>query len=119
LLSLVLAAWPTTSKGHVLVLYYTALSIFAGGILGLFMLAFLSKRDNFRGAVAGVIVCLITTAWATLTKIGILDLGGFNYNLHPYLIGPIGHLSVLVVGYVASLLLPPAVERANSRDTEI
>jgi SSS family solute:Na+ symporter len=104
-LSLLVAGWLTTVKGEALVIYYTAFSIFAGGILGLFFLAFLSKRANKKGAIVGIVACLIAVSWASLTKNGLVDLGKWNYNLHPYLIGLLSHVTVFVVGYVASLFI--------------
>jgi SSS family solute:Na+ symporter len=35
-----------------------------------------------------------------------LDLGAWNYPWHDYTIGAMGHVVLLVVGYLASLILP-------------
>ena len=102
-LSLGMAIWLTQTKGQVLVLYYTAFSIFGGGLLGLFLLAFTTKRANSSGALIGIITTVIFIFWATLTKNGLIDLGSFNYNLHPYMIGFFSHVTMFVIGYVASL----------------
>jgi len=114
ILSLVMAVWLTQTKGQVLVLYYSAFSIFGGGLLGLFLLAFLTKRANSRGALIGIIATVIVIFWATLTKNGIIDLGKYNYNLHPYMIGLCSHITMFVVGYFASWFFPD-----DSRPTDI
>jgi SSS family solute:Na+ symporter len=97
------------SRGErVLSLYYAVSSIISGGLAGLFLLAFLSRRANKQGLWIGIIVSLIFTAWATLTsgKNKMFDLGAFNYVWPQVMIGVIAHLLVLVVGYAASWLFP-------------
>jgi SSS family solute:Na+ symporter len=95
------------TQGSALSLYYTITAVVAGGLAGLFLLAFLMPRATREGAIAGVVVSLIFTAWATFTEGGkILDLGHWNFPWHDYMIGAIGHVILLVVGATASLLLP-------------
>src|SRR5580765_172842 len=92
-------------SNRVLSSYYIVTSIIAAGLAGLFLLAFLSPRANRQGVYIGVLACLIFTTWATLTsgKERWWDLGQFNFKLHPVMIGVLGHLVLLSVGYVASL----------------
>jgi SSS family solute:Na+ symporter len=85
-------------------------SIATAGMLGLFALGALTRRANGRGAVVGIVACILFTAWATLTSVQLpalntvlLDLGPFNYRWHPFLIGILNHLILLIVGYLASL----------------
>ena len=95
------------TQGSALSLYYTITAIVAGGLAGLFLLAFLMPRATREGAIAGLIVSLIFTAWATFTEGGkILNLGHWNFPWHDYMIGAVGHVMLLVVGIAASLLLP-------------
>jgi solute:Na+ symporter, SSS family len=91
--------------GHALSLYFTTTAIFSCGLFGLFFLAFFSTRANTRGVWAGIIACVLFTAYATLTepKAQLLDLGDFNFPLPGVMIGVIGHVILIVVGYVASL----------------
>jgi SSS family solute:Na+ symporter len=112
-LSLLLASWLVTRSGQILEIYYSALSIFAGGLLGLVLLALISKKANVKGAGLGIVMTLSVVAWASLTKNKVIDLGSFNYTLHPYLIGLLSHLTMFVAGYVGSLLFPDkkAVEK--------
>ena len=89
------------------------ISVAAAGVLGLFVLGALSHRATARGAMAGIIVCVLFTAWATFTSIRmpaldnhtLLDLGSWNYGLNPKLIGVFSNLILLVVGLIASSLL--------------
>ena len=85
-------------------LYFTVSSILTGGIAGLFMLAFLSTRANKGGVWTGIVACLIFTGWATFTsgREQLVDLGDYNFPLQGIMIGVIGHVILLVVGYLAS-----------------
>jgi solute:Na+ symporter, SSS family len=94
---------------RVLLLYYTVTSIIAGGLAGLFLLAFLSTRANARGAYAGIAACLLFSTWATLTcgRDPAWDLGAANFTLHPIMIGVLAHLVLLSVGFGVSFCFPP------------
>jgi SSS family solute:Na+ symporter len=84
-------------------------SIATAGMLGLFALGALTKRANARGALVGIMACVLFTAWATFTSVKLpalnrvlLDIGPFNYRLHPFLIGIFSHVILFVVGLLAS-----------------
>lgn len=95
------------TKGSALSLYYTITAVVAGGLAGLFLLAFLMPRATREGALTGLVVSLVFTTWATFTEGGkILNLGHWNFPWHDYMIGAIGHVILVVVGAAASLLLP-------------
>jgi solute:Na+ symporter, SSS family len=103
------------SRETALALWYTISAIVAGGLAGLFLLAFLTDRANRYGCYIGIFASLVFTSWATLTLGGgkIMDLGQFNFPLHDYTIGAIGHGVLLGVGYFASLFFrspEPALE---------
>ena len=85
-------------------------SIATAGMLGLFALGALTKRANAKGALVGIVTCVLFTAWATLTSVKLpvldrvlLDLGPLNFKLHPVLIGVFNHVVVFAVGFAASL----------------
>jgi solute:Na+ symporter, SSS family len=109
LLTTVIAMVLARYAGHALSLYFTATAILSGGLFGLFFLAFFSTRANASGAWAGIIACLLFTGWATLTngKDHLFDLGDYNFPLQGVLIGVVGHIVLLVVGYLASFFFPP------------
>jgi solute:Na+ symporter, SSS family len=87
----------------------TLFSIATAGMLGLFALGALTKRADAKGALVGIVACVLFTAWATFTSVKLpalnrvlLDLGPFNYRLHPYLIGIFSHAILFGVGWAAS-----------------
>jgi SSS family solute:Na+ symporter len=95
------------SHGSALSLYYTITAIVAGGLAGLFLLAFLVQRATREGAIVGVLANLVFTMWATLSKDGkLVDLGRFNFTWHDYMIGAIGHVVLFFFGFLFSYLLP-------------
>jgi SSS family solute:Na+ symporter len=98
----------TTTHGSALAMYYTAASIVAGGLAGLFLLAFLSRRSGRAAAIAGIAANLIFTVYATLTLDGgkILDLHRCNYPWSEYTIGAIGNLLLLGVGLLWAAFFP-------------
>jgi SSS family solute:Na+ symporter len=118
LLSVAIAAVIAWKSERVLSFYFTVTSIVAGGLAGLFLLAFLSPRANRQGAYIGIAACLAFTTWATLTsgKTPAWDLGAWNYTLHTNLIGGFAHIVLLVTGYVASFFFaaPEAVSQSVS-----
>jgi solute:Na+ symporter, SSS family len=80
-------------------------SILAGGLLGLYLLGFLTTRGDGR-AVAVAIVC--TVLWSTymaLAKAGLLPTA-IMPNIDSYYTGIIGHIVMFVVGYLGALALP-------------
>ena len=83
-------------------------AIFSAGIVGIFLLGLFSRRANKQGLLIGIIVAVLFTAWAVLTKAdkngtSMIDLGEWNFTHHKYMLGVYSHIIVLVVGYVASL----------------
>jgi SSS family solute:Na+ symporter len=98
--------------------YFTVSSIVAGGLAGLFLLAFLSPRANPGGAYVGIAACLVFTTWATLTsgKTPAWDAGKYSFKLQPVMIGVIGHVVLLAAGYAASFLFA-APERVSREMT--
>jgi SSS family solute:Na+ symporter len=99
-------AWKSDSA---LAFYYAATSIVSAGLAGMFLLAFLSRRANRQGLWIGIVANLIFTSWAVATsgKNQMLDLGDYNFTWPSVMIGVIGHVIVLVVGYFASFCFPP------------
>ena len=108
----VVIAWKSE---RVLSFWFTTSSVVAGGLAGLFLLAFLSPRANRQGATAGIVAGLLVTTYATLTsgKDRVIDLGAWNYTWTGVTIGVIAHFVVLIVGYLASL--PFAGEASATR----
>jgi len=93
------------TQGAALPLWYLASSVLAGGVLGVFCLAFFTRRANSAGTALGIAACLAFTLYAALTAGSdrLLDLGACNFPWNSLLIGVIGHVIVVAVGFPASL----------------
>ncbi len=80
--------------------------VLSAGTLGLFLLGFLTRKATRRGAYCGIVACLLFTAWGVLTgpEFHLWDLGDFNFNMNPILLGALGHVVVFVVGYTVSII---------------
>lgn len=79
-------------------------SLLGGGLLGLYLLGFLSKRGDARAAWYGISCTLLFTAWALASSHGLLPaVLAAPFDL--YYTGLIGNLIMFVVGYVAAILL--------------
>jgi SSS family solute:Na+ symporter len=118
LLAIGVALRLATTQGAALVLYYTITAIVAGGLAGLFLLAFLVTKAGKSAAAAGIVLNLCFTAWATLTMNGgqAVNLKIWNYRWHEYTIGAIGNIVLFATGLIVSLLLP-AKANASSQQT--
>ncbi len=92
-------------------------AIFSGGLVGLFALAFFTRRANWQGVFFGIAATVLFCAWGVLTSktkaFGtILDLNklcGVNYLNFPhdgYMLQVYPHFVMFIVGYVASLFFP-------------
>ncbi len=81
-----------------------AVSIIAGGGLGLFGLGLLTRRTTKEGAYVGIVVCVLFVTWATLTGPLKINLG-FNFTFNSILIGVFSHFILFGVGYIASLVV--------------
>jgi SSS family solute:Na+ symporter len=86
------------TSGSALSLWYTVSAIVSAGLVGLFLLAFLTPRAGARAAQIAIAACLLFTAWATLYP--------RQFQLHTYMIGVFGHLIIVLGGGAASLFFP-------------
>ena len=91
------------TNGTALSLWYTVSAVVAGGLVGLFLLAFLWPRAGATAAYIGIAASLLFTTWATLP---------WGFPWHNYMIGVIGHLVLLGVGIAASFVFPNHDARA-------
>jgi solute:Na+ symporter, SSS family len=108
LLAIGVAVLLSHTQGSALSLYYLATAIVAGGLAGLFLLAFLVRRAGRTAAITAVIANLIFTAWATLTMNGgkTWNLHGANYPWHEFTIGAVGNTLMFLGGCLVSLVRP-------------
>jgi solute:Na+ symporter, SSS family len=105
-LAITLALILSHTQTGALSLWFSASAIVSGGLAGLFLLAFLSSRADQRCALTGIAACVVFTAWATMTlgEKPLVNLGRFNFPWHDYMIGAIGNVLVLAVGFAASVV---------------
>jgi SSS family solute:Na+ symporter len=76
--------------------------VFAGGMLGLFLLGFISRRANNVGAATGATVGLLVILWLTFSTGLTGDLAWLQSPFHAHMISVIGTLSIFLIGLVAS-----------------
>ena len=80
------------TQGTALALYYLITALVAGGLAGLFLLAFLFPRATRAGAIAGIVANLVFTLWATLSlDHKLAGMRNFTFPWHEYTVGAIGH----------------------------
>lgn len=72
-------------------------AIFGGGMLGLFLLAFLFKQISSAQALIATVVGVVFVAWATISKVWLTD-AAWSFPLHTMMIGVGGTLVIIVVG---------------------
>jgi SSS family solute:Na+ symporter len=96
------------SRGSALSLYFAVTASVAGGLAGLFLLAFLCARAGRGAAQAGIVSSLGVTAWGLLTNGDgkVAEFGPWNFPWHPYMVGAVGNISLFCVGLLVSLLAP-------------
>ncbi len=84
-------------------------SLSAGGLLGIYLLGFLTRTADGRAVGVGIVCTLLFTAWMSLTKFGVftkLGLEQFNSPIDSYYAGFLGHIMMFVVGFVLGKLIP-------------
>ncbi len=74
-------------------------AIFGGGMLGLFLLAFLFKSMRSREAAIATVIGVIFVAWATSSKVWFVD-ASWGFPLHTMMIGVCGTILVVAVGFL-------------------
>lgn len=80
-------------------------SLAGGGLLGMFMLGFFTKKGDSRAVFFGIVSTLIFTLWTILAKKGLLpDALSVPFDL--YYTGIVGNFVMFVIGYMAALIFP-------------
>jgi SSS family solute:Na+ symporter len=82
-------------------------SIFSGGMLGLFLLGYFSKKVNNTAAVIGVIVGVVVIGWMSLSPLFFTsdDLQKYSSTYHSYLSIVFGTMTIFITGFLAGYLL--------------
>lgn len=86
--------------------WWSLASIFSGGMLGLFLLAFLSKKVRNIDAVIGVIIGVIVIIWMSLSPLYFTEgnLLAFKSPFHSNLTIVFGTLVIFLVGFITMKL---------------
>lgn len=87
--------------------------IFAGGMLGLFLLGLISRKAKNAAAVTGVLIGLLVILWMTFSPGSESIPPGCRSPFHQFLIPVFGTAVIILVGLLAGLLLGAA---GQSRD---
>ncbi|MGB4293043.1 MAG: sodium:solute symporter [Bacteroidales bacterium] len=81
-------------------------SVFSGGMLGLFLLGFFTKKVNNAAAVAGVITGIIVIAWISLSPVLFKgSLQKFACPLHGYLSIVLGTTAIFITGFIIGIII--------------
>ncbi len=84
-------------------------AIFGGGLLGLFLLGFISRRADNRAALAGVGAGLVVIVWMTLSPRWDFVPAGLRSPFHGLLVAVFGTLVILAVGLLVTAFARPSV----------
>ncbi len=81
-------------------------SIFSGGMLGLFLLGYFSKRAKSSAAIAGVVVGVIIIGWMSLSPIFFTSekLIPYASPFHSYLSIVFGTMAIFIVGFLIGIV---------------
>lgn len=82
-------------------------SIFSGGMLGLFLLGYFSKRVKSTAAIIGVVAGVIVIGWMSLSPLFFIseNLKPFASPLHNYLSIVFGTAAIFIVGFFSGILI--------------
>jgi SSS family solute:Na+ symporter len=82
-------------------------SIFSGGMLGLFLLGYFSRRVNNFAAITGVIAGVIVIGWMSLSQLFFtgVHLQQYASPFHSYLSIVFGTTTIFIVGFFAGYLI--------------
>ena len=83
--------------------WWSLASIFSGGMLGLFLLAYLSKKVRNIDAAVGVIIGVLVIVWMSLSPIYFTEgkLLAFKSEFHSNLTIVFGTLAIFLVGFIS------------------
>jgi SSS family solute:Na+ symporter len=102
-----------TKMFNVLDVWWDLAGIFSGGILGLFLLGFLSSRVTSRMAAVAVTIGVLFIVWATFSPKSFWpeSWSEFRSPLHNLLTVVVGTLVILAIGLAGTLVSRPSSDR--------
>jgi solute:Na+ symporter, SSS family len=85
-------------------IWWNLAGIFSGGMLGLFLLGYFSKKVSNVPAVIGVLIGLLVITWMSLSPIYFTgEMESYQNPLHSYLTIVIGTLAIFLAGFLLSV----------------
>lgn len=103
----ILIALALVGVGSVLDAWWSLASIFSGGMLGLFLLGFISRRTGKTEAITGVIVGVILIVWLSLSPVYFTEgrLLAFRSPFHANLTIVLGTVTIFLTGFLLNRIL--------------
>jgi len=98
-----------TRGTSILSTWWTILSVFSGGMLGLFLIGAFSRRTRPAHAVAAAVVGFVLTLWVTLGQKAL----PLPFGLHPNLSIVLATLSIVIVGFALGAAFGRRPSRRN------
>jgi SSS family solute:Na+ symporter len=98
--------WPTKTLQH---LSTEITSIIAGGLLGLYMLGFFTRRGDGRHVAVGIVLTTAFSAVISLAGLGWLPPGPAQFiqsHFDAYYTGIVGNILMFIAGFLMATLLP-------------
>ncbi len=80
-------------------------SLLGGGLLGMYLLGFFTRKGDARSVWVGIIFTMVFTAWTILAKNGLVP-ESLSVPFDLYYTGIIGNLLMFVMGYGVATFLP-------------
>lgn len=80
-------------------------SLLGGGLLGMYLLGFFTRKGDARSVWVGILFTMIFTAWTILAKNGLVP-ESLSVPFDLYYTGIIGNLLMFIVGYFVAMLFP-------------
>jgi SSS family solute:Na+ symporter len=84
-------------------------SLLSGGLLGMYLLGFITKRGNARSVWFGIIATMAFTTWVLLSSKDMLPVA-IKAPVDLYYVAIIGNFLMFIVGYVVSFVFPEKSE---------
>jgi solute:Na+ symporter, SSS family len=88
-------------------------SLLGGGLLGLYLLGFFTRRGDARAAGFGIVATMAFTAWTLLSQTGTLP-AALSIPFDLYYTGLIGNVVMFAVGYLLATILPERKRDLNN-----
>jgi len=90
---------------NILTVWWSLAGIFSGGMLGLFLLGFFSRKAGNISALIGVILGLLVIMWMSLSRYFTDNLELFKNPFHNYLTIVFGTMTIFFSGFIISWVL--------------